>query len=184
MNQVFAKAEEGMRGALEHLKTELGKLRTGRANLGVLDSVRVNYGGVPMPLNQVATLAVPEPRLITIQPWDMQIVSEVEKAIIKANLGLSPSTDGRIIRLPIPAMTEERRLELVKQAKKSGEEIKIKIRACRRDANETLKEMQKKKLLSEDDFKRANERIQKLTDGEIAKVDEILTLKEKEIMKV
>lgn len=184
MDQVLTKAKAEMDAALEHYKVELGKLRTGRASLTMLDEIRVNYGGTQMPLNQVATLAVPEPRLITIQPWDAQLVSEIEKAISKSRLGITPSSDGKIIRLPIPPMTEERRLELVKQAKKYNEDAKVGIRQHRRDANEKIKALQKDGKLSEDDAKKGVERIQKLTDDEIAKTDELLAQKEKDIMKV
>lgn len=184
INDIFLSATKEMDVALEHLKAELSKLRTGRANITMLDDVRVSYSGSMLPLNQVATLAVPEPRLITIQPWDLQVLSEIEKAISKSNLGLTPSNDGKMIRLPIPPMTEERRVELVKQAKKYAEETKVRIRQHRRDANDLFKSQQKDGGFSEDDIKKAQERVQKMTDEKIVKTDEILSLKEKEIMKV
>lgn len=184
INDIFLSATEAMDVALEHLKAELSKLRTGRANITMLDDVRVSYSGSMLPLNQVATLAVPEPRLITIQPWDLQVLSEIEKAISKSNLGLTPANDGKMIRLPIPPMTEERRVELVKQAKKYAEETKVRIRQHRRDANDLFKSQQKDGGFSEDDIKKAQDRVQKMTDEKIAKTDEILSLKEKEIMKV
>lgn len=184
MEQLFKKIQDEMASTREHYKAELSKLRTGRANINILDEIRVNYGGAPMPLNQVATLAAPDPRLITIQPWDSQLLTEIEKAISKSKLGLTPSNDGKLIRLPIPPMTEERRLDLVKQAKKTNEEAKVRVRGYRRDGNERLKGMQKNGEISEDDCKKSTDRMQKLTDAEIAKIDEILSLKEKEIMKV
>ena len=184
MEEIFAGTKSEMDTALEHYKAELAKLRTGRASVSLLDEIRVNYGGSLMPLNQVATLAVPEPRLITIQPWDVKLLSEIEKAISKSRLGITPSSDGKIIRLPIPPMTEERRLDMVKQAKKYNEDAKVRIRQFRRDANDKLKARQKEGKLSEDDVKKAVDRVQKLTDSEIAKADDILSVKEKDIMKV
>jgi ribosome recycling factor len=169
---------------LDDLRRELGKIRTGRANLSVLDSVRVNYYGTPTPLTGVASLSVPEPRLITIKPWDKGLIKEIERGLKEANLGINPMNDGEIIRLPIPPLTEERRKEIAKQVRSKGEEHKVAIRNERRDANEKLKELLKKKSISEDDLKRANEKVQKETDQGIAKVDEVLHKKEKEVMEV
>jgi ribosome recycling factor len=169
---------------LDDLRRELGKIRTGRANLSVLDSVRVNYYGTPTPLAGVASLSVPEPRLITIKPWDKGLIKEIERGLKEANLGINPMNDGEIIRLPIPPLTEERRKEIAKQVRSKGEEHKVAIRNERRDANEKLKELLKKKSISEDDLKRANEKVQKETDQGIAKVDEVLHKKEKEVMEV
>ena len=169
---------------LDDLRRELGKIRTGRANLSVLDSVRVNYYGTPTPLTGVASLSVPEPRLITIKPWDKGLIKEIERGLKEANLGINPMNDGEIIRLPIPPLTEERRKEIAKQVRSKGEEHKVAIRNERRDANEKLKELLKKKSISEDDLKRTNEKVQKETDQGIARVDEVLQKKEKEVMEV
>jgi len=169
---------------LDDLRRELGKIRTGRANLSVLDSVRVNYYGTPTPLTGVASLSVQEPRLITIKPWDKGLIKEIERGLKEANLGINPMNDGEIIRLPIPPLTEERRKEIAKQVRSKGEEHKVAIRNERRDANEKLKELLKKKSISEDDLKRANEKVQKETDQGIARVDEVLHKKEKEVMEV
>ena len=169
---------------LEDLRRELGKIRTGRANLSILDSVKVAYYGTPTPLTGVASLTVPEPRLISIKPWEKSMIKEIERAIKEANLGINPMNDGEVIRLPIPPLTEERRKEIAKQVRTKGEDHKIAIRNERRDANEKLKELLKKKSISEDDLKRATERVQKETDQGITKVDEILQKKEKEVMEV
>jgi len=180
MNELKTRIEK----TLEDLRKELGKIRTGRANLAILDSVKVAYYGTPTPLTGVASLAVPEPRLITIKPWDKGMIKEIERAIKEANLGINPMNDGEVIRLPIPALTEERRKEIAKQVRTKGEDHKIAIRNERRDANEKLKELQKKKAISEDDLKRSTEKVQKETDQGIARVDEILNKKEKEVMEV
>jgi len=169
---------------LEDLRRELGKIRTGRANLSILDSVKVAYYGTPTPLTGVASLTVPEPRLISIKPWEKSMIKEIERSIKEANLGINPMNDGEVIRLPIPPLTEERRKEIAKQVRTKGEDHKIAIRNERRDANEKLKELLKKKSISEDDLKRATERVQKETDQGITKVDEILQKKEKEVMEV
>jgi ribosome recycling factor len=169
---------------LEDLRRELSKIRTGRANLSLLDAIKVDYYGTPTPLSGVASLSVPEPRLITIKPWDRSIIKDIEKAIKEANIGITPMNDGEIIRLPIPALTEERRKEIAKQVRTKGEDHKVAIRNERRDANEALKELQKKKTISEDDLKRTSERVQKETDQGVLKIDEIVQKKEKEIMEV
>jgi len=169
---------------LEALRAELMKLRTGRANLGMLDGVRVDYYGTLTPLNGVATLTVADPRLIVIKPWEKSLITAIEKAIREANLGLNPQTDSEVVRLPIPALTEERRKEIVKQVKVKGEEHKVAIRNERRDAKEMLEEYQKAGELSEDDAKKALEKVQKATDDGVKKVDEILVAKEKEVMQV
>jgi ribosome recycling factor len=170
--------------SVEDLKRELGKLRTGRASPSLLDGVRVPYYGTPTPLTGVASISVPEPRLITIKPWDKGVIKDIEKAIREANLGLNPMNDGEIIRLPIPALTEERRKDIAKQVRQKGEEHKVAIRNVRRDANEMLKDALKEKAISEDDLKRAGERVQKETDQGIARVDEVIQKKEKEVMEV
>jgi ribosome recycling factor len=169
---------------LDDLRRELGKIRTGRANLSILDGVRVDYYGTPTPLTGVASLAVPEPRMITVKPWDKSALKDIERALKEANLGLNPMNDGEIIRLPIPPLTEERRKDIAKQVRSKGEEHKVATRNVRRDSNELLKEMLKEKTITEDDLKRANEKVQKETDAGIAKIDEIIQKKEKEIMEV
>lgn len=169
---------------LDDLKRELGKVRTGRANTAILDGIMVNYYGTPTPLSGVASLSVPEPRLIVVKPWDKSQLKDIEKALKEANLGITPMNDGEIIRLPMPAMTEERRKEIAKQVKAKGEEHKVAIRNVRRDANERLKSLLKDKKLTEDDMKRTTDKVQKETDAGIAKVDEVVAKKEKEVMEV
>ena len=169
---------------LEDLKRDLSKVRTGRASTSILDGIRVDYYGTPTPLSGVANLNTPEPRLITIKPWDKGTLKDIEKAIREANIGLNPMNDGEIIRLPFPPLTEERRRDIAKQVKSKGEEHKVAIRNVRRDANEMLKELLKDKSITEDDLKRATERVQKETDAGVLKVDEIVAKKEKEVMEV
>jgi ribosome recycling factor len=184
LNDVYKDMRQKMDGAIAALKREFGTLRAGRASISVLDSVTVEYYGTPTPLNQVATLSVPESRLIVIQPWEARLLPDIEKAIMKSDLGLTPTNDGKVIRLAFPPLTEERRKELVKVAKKMTEEAKVAVRNIRRDGNDLLKEMEKEKEISEDDLKRGQEEIQKITDSYIAKIDEALSHKEKEIMEV
>ncbi len=169
---------------MEDLKKELSKIRTGRASLSVLEGVRVNYYGTPTPLTGVASLAVPEPRLITIKPWEKGLIKEIEKALGEANLGLTPMNDGELIRLPIPPLTEERRKDIAKQVRTKGEDHRVAVRNERRDANERLKALLKDKKISEDESKRTETRTQKETDGGIAQVDQIVQKKEKEVMEV
>ena len=159
-------------------------MRTGRASVALLDDVKVDYYGTPTPLNQVGTLAVPEPRLITIQPWEKKLIPEIERAIFKSDLGLNPTSDGALVRIVIPALTEERRKEMVKLVKRMGEETKIVLRNVRRDANDGLKKMEKNKEISEDDLKRGEKEIQDLTDQYVKKVDEVVAVKEKEVMEI
>ncbi len=175
---------EKMEATVEVFKKEIASIRTGRASLALLDGITVDYYGNQTPLNQVATLSVPEPRLITIQPWEQKIIPEIEKAIMKSDLGLTPTNDGKTIRLAIPPLTEERRKELVKVVKKRAEESRVALRNIRRDVLEEIKKLQKEKSLSEDEVKRWNEEVQKITDTYIKKVDELLSHKEKEIMEV
>lgn len=175
---------ERMDTTIEVFRKELASIRTGRASLALLDGIMVDYYGTPTPLNQVATLTVPEPRLITIQPWEQKIIPEIEKAILKSDLGLTPTNDGKTIRLAIPPLTEERRKELVKVVKKKAEEARVALRNIRRDILEEVKKAQKDKNLSEDEAKRWNDEVQKITDSYIKKVDEMLNHKEKEIMEV
>ncbi len=169
---------------LDDLKQNLAKIRTGRANAAMLDSVRVDNYGTPTPLNQCAALGVPEPRLITVKPWDKGIIKEIEKAIRDANLGLNPMNDGEIIRVPIPALTEERRKDIAKQVKSKGEEHKVAIRNERREANERLKELLKAKSITEDESKRANDKVQKETDAGVKTVEDLVAKKEKEVLEV
>ncbi len=173
-----------MDAALEHLKRDLAGLRTGRASLALLDGVRVDYHGTPVPLKQVGTLGIPESRLITIQPWEPPLIKEIERAILASGLGLTPSNDGKVIRIPLPLLTEERRKELSKVCKKHAEETKVQIRTVRRERNEELKKLQKESKLTEDDLRRAEAEVQKLTDQYIQNVDQILKKKEEEILEV
>ena len=175
---------EQIKRSIEALKLSMTKIRTGRANAAMLDGVRVSYYGTPTPLAQCAAVAVPEPRLITVKPWDKGILKDIEKALLEANLGLTPQNDGEIIRLPIPPLTEQRRKEIAKQVKATGEEHKVAIRNDRRDANEKLKGLLKEKQITEDENKRAQEKVQKETDGGVTKVDEAMARKEKEVMEV
>lgn len=184
MQDFKKKATEKMNATIEVFKKDLSSIRTGRASLALLDGITVDYYGTPTPLNQVATLGVPDPRQITIQPWDTKIIPDIEKAILKSNLGITPTNDGKMIRLNIPPLTEERRKELVKVAKKKAEDARIAIRNIRRDINEEIKKAEKEKLLSEDNAKKLHEEIQKITDSFIVKIDDILHNKEKEIMEV
>ena len=173
-----------MEGAIDALKKEFGSVRTGRASLSLLDGIMVDYYGTLTPLQQLASLSVPESRQIAIQPWEQRIIPEIEKAIMKSDLGLTPSNDGKFIRIGIPPLTEERRKQLVKVVKKRAEEAKVAIRNIRRDTNEELKKLEKEKHLSEDDAKKSHDEIQKLTDFYITKIDEVLKHKENEIMEV
>jgi ribosome recycling factor len=176
--------QDGIKKSIEALRSQLTKIRTGRANAAMLDGVRVDYYGTPTPLAQCAAVAVPEPRLITVKPWDKSILKDLEKAIYEANLGLTPQNDGEIIRLPVPPMTEQRRKEIAKQVKGVGEDHKVAIRNERRDANERLKVLLKDKVITEDDKKRSEEKVQKETDAGIAQVDEVVAKKEKEVLEV
>jgi ribosome recycling factor len=183
-NAVRQKVVQHMEGALEHLKRDLAGLRTGRASVGLLDGIRVDYYGTPTPLKQVANVATPEVRLITVQPWETNMIKEIEKAIAASNLGLNPSNDGKIIRVPLPPLTEERRRELTKVCKKHGEDTKVQLRGFRRDGNEELKKLQKDAKLTEDELRKAEQEIQKLTDQYVQKIDEVIRKKEQEILEV
>jgi len=184
MKETISSFEQANAGAIKSLKEHLGKVRTGRANVSQLDGVMVDYYGTPTPIKQVANLSTPDARTIQVQAWESGILASVEKAIIGANLGLTPMNDGKLIRVPVPPLTEERRKDLVKQCKKMGEDAKIAIRNNRRDANESLKKLEKDKAMSEDEGKRAQEEVQKKTDVSIAEVDKILVEKEKEILTI
>ena len=181
---IFKEMKDKMDKAIDVFHRELAKLRTGRASLSIFEGVRVDYYGTPTPINQLATMSVPESRLITIQPWDASVLADIEKAIMNSDLGFTPTNDGKLIRISIPQLTEERRKDIVKVAKKVAEECKIAIRNNRRDANESIKKVEKDKAISQDDFKKAQTQIQEITDKYIAKIDDILKHKEKEIMEV
>lgn len=183
-SDVIDQVREKMDSSVEAFKRELVKIRTGRASLSLLDGISVDAYGSAMPLNQVGTLTIPESRMIAIQPWDPQMLSVIEKAILSSDLGLTPANDGKIIRLTIPQLTEERRKELVKQVKKVAEDFKVAIRNVRREANETLKNLKKDKEISEDDMFRLQEEAQQATDSYIKSIDETAAGKEKEIMEV
>lgn len=170
--------------ATARLKRELAKVRTGRANPAVLDGITVDYYGQPTPIAQAATIKVPEPRLITVTPWDKALIGAIERAINMAETGLNPNNDGSVIRLPIPALTQERRQEFVKQAKKIAEDARVAVRAGRRDANDMIKALEKDKEISEDEMHRATAKVQDMTDACTAKIEEILSEKEKEILEV
>jgi ribosome recycling factor len=178
------KIKDKMEKALEALKKDLAAVRTGRASLSILDGILVDYYGTPTPIDHVATLAVPESRLITIQPWEPKLISEIEKAIQKSDLGLNPNNDGKLIRVAIPPLTEERRKQIVKQVHKRGEDAKVSIRNIRRDGNEEVKKLEKAEHISKDDTKRSTDEIQQITDSNIKKVDEIISHKETELMEV
>lgn len=184
LNDVYKDIKNKMEGAVTSLKREFGTLRAGRASLSVLDGLTVDYYGLMTTINQVATLSVPESRLIVIQPWEAKILPDIEKAIMKSDLGLTPTNDGKVIRLAFPPLTEERRKDLVKVAKKMTEEAKVAVRNIRREGNDFLRDMEKEKEISEDDLKKGQEEIQKITDSYIARIDETLSHKEKEIMEV
>ena len=170
--------------ALSDLQHEMASIRTGRASVSILDQIRVDYYGTPTPLNQVANLHVPEPSLITIQPWDVSLIGAIEKSIRVSDLGLNPANDGKVIRLPIPPLTEERRKELVKKLHGIAEHHRVSMRNVRRDGNEAVKKLLKDKKITEDEDKRAHDEIQKLTDAYMAKVDQAAKTKEKEILEI
>jgi ribosome recycling factor len=182
IEDTLQETRERMGKTITDLEKELKRVRTGRASLSLLDGIRVDYYGTQTPLNQMASLSVPESRLIVIQPWDVSAIKEIEKAILKSDLGLTPSSDGKLIRIAIPPLTEERRKELVKVVSKICEEHKIAARNIRRDANDLLKGFKKDGDISEDDAFKAQDSVQKITDDFIAKIDEIYKEKEKEIL--
>jgi len=184
LNDIYADAQERMDKAQESLERDFRKLRTGRASVSLVDGIRVDYYGTATPLNQLATLTIPDPRTIMIQPWDTSVIGEVEKAILKSELGLTPMNDGKIIRINIPPLTTERRRELVKLVKKMSEEAKVAVRNIRRDANEMIKDLKKEKEMSEDDQFRAQEETQKITDDLIKRIDTAYAAKEKEILEI
>lgn len=180
----FDKLEERMNKTLSVLEENFSEIRAGRANPAVLNKITVEYYGVPTPINQVAGISVPEARLIVIQPWDASVLKEIERAILTSDIGLNPNNDGKVIRLSFPELTEERRKDLVKDVKKIAEESKVSIRAIRRDGIDEAKEMEKESLITEDELKKAEDQIQKLTDKKISEIDNMLEKKEKEIMSI
>ncbi len=184
VNDIKKDSETRMQKSVDALKAELSKLRTGRASTAVLDHIKVSYYGNDVPLSQVANVAVADARTLTIQPWEKPMVAVIEKAIMESNLGLNPMTAGNLIRVPVPALTEERRRDLTKVVKGTGEDAKIAIRNVRRDANQHLKNLLKEKKVTEDEERRAQDDVQKLTDRFVAEVDKLLSAKEKELMEI
>ncbi|MGX9133694.1 ribosome recycling factor [Rummeliibacillus sp. JY-2-4R] len=182
--EVMSKAEEKMTKSIQSFTRSLATIRAGRANASLLDHVSVDYYGAPTPINQLAGVSVPEARLLVIQPYDKTILGDIEKALLKSDIGITPTNDGNVIRLTIPALTEERRKELVKQVKKEAEEAKVIVRNVRRDANDDLKKSEKAGEITEDDLRGFSDDIQKLTDANIVKIDQIAKEKENEIMSV
>jgi ribosome recycling factor len=184
IKEVEANVLQRMEKALADLQHEMASIRTGRASLSILDHIRVDYYGTPTPLNQVANLHVPEPSLITIQPWDASQIGPIEKSIRTSDLGLNPSNDGKLIRLPIPPLTEERRKDLVKKLHGVAEHHRVSVRNIRRDGNENVKKLLKDKKVTEDDDKKAHDEIQKMTDGYMGKIDQAAKTKEKDILEI
>jgi len=185
MNEaIFTQLQKEMDGSVAALRKELGKLRTGRASTSLLENIMVEYYGATTPLNQLSTLSAPEPRLLVIQPFDRSAMAEIERAILKSDLGLTPNNDGKIIRIPIPQLTEERRKDLVKHVKKVAEEYRVSVRNHRRVAIEHLKEAEKKKEITADDAKHGQDRVQKITDDFIGRIDKVVKAKEEEVMEV
>ena len=182
--QVLDQAQEKMTKSIGAFSRELASIRAGVANASLLDRISIDYYGAPTPINQMAGISVPEARLLVIQPYDKSILGEIEKAIMRSELGITPTNDGNIIRLAVPALTEERRKELVKKVKKEAEEAKIAVRNVRRDANDDLKKLEKNGEITEDELRGFGEDIQKLTDDSIVKIDDLVKEKEKEILKV
>lgn len=183
-NELLSSGEDRMKKAVQNLTKELSTLRAGRANPSLLEKIQIDYYGAPTPLNQLASISVPEARLLVVQPYDKSVIDEIEKAILKSDLGLTPSNDGDVIRISIPPLTEERRAELVKLVKKYAEENKVAVRNIRRDINDDLKKSEKNGEITEDELRRLTDEVQKLTDKYIAQIDKIVDEKEKEIMEV
>ncbi len=184
VKELLEDAKRRMAKSVETFKNEVARVRTGRASVALLDGIKVDYYGTQMPLNQMATITVQDARLIVVQPWDVSAISAIEKAIQRAELGLNPVNDGKIIRISVPPLTEERRKELVKMVRKMAEEARVAVRNVRRDILNDLKDLKKEGKISEDDFYRAQEQLQKITDEYIDKIDDILAQKEKDIMTV
>ena len=183
-DDVIKNTEVGMNKSIDALKRDFGKVRTGRASMTLLDDVMVNYYGTPTQVSQLATLAIPESRMITIQPWEKNLIPEIEKAIYKADLGVSPSSDGELIRLSLPSLTEETRKDMAKLVKKIGEDHKINVRTVRREANEKLKKLEKDKDITQDELKKGEKDVQELTDRFVALIDASVHSKEKEVMEI
>lgn len=184
INSILQETKDKMGKSIEALKKEMQRVRTGRASANMLDAVKVDYYGALTPLNQMASVSVPESRLITIQPWDATAIKAIEKGILKSNIGLTPSSDGKIVRISVPPLTEERRKEIVKMVNKTCEDFKVALRNIRRDSNEMLKSLKKDGDISEDDQFKAQDKVQKITDEQVAVVDSIYSDKEKEILEV
>lgn len=184
IHEIVQEAEEKMTKTVDVLKKDLASLRAGRATPALLDKIQVDYYGALTPVNQMANVNVPEARLLLIQPWDKSTIPAIEKAILKSDLGLTPSNDGNVIRIGVPQLTEERRKELVKVVKKKSEEARVAVRNVRRDTNDMIKELEKEREVSEDDSKRALDEVQKITDKFVKKIDDVMNGKEKEIMEV
>jgi ribosome recycling factor len=182
LDDIYQDARESMGKTITALNNDLNRVRTGRANLSLLDGIRVDYYGTPTPVNQMASLSVPESRLITIQPWDVSVIKDIEKALLKSDLGLTPSNDGKIVRIAIPPLTEERRKQLAKSVHKICEDHKIAIRNIRRDANDLLKSLKKDGEIAEDEAFKGQDQVQKITDEFVKQIDDIFKEKEKEIL--
>ncbi len=182
LNDVYDDTRTRMEKSISHLTKDLSAIRTGRASVGLVEDIKITYYGTPTPLNQVASLSVPESRMIVIQPWDKGVLKEIERAITNSGLGLTPTSDGNVVRIVFPPLTQERRKELTKLVKKMGEDCKVAIRNIRRDANAQIKELEKEKMISEDDAKKGTKEVQQITDEFIGKVDRIIEEKEKEIL--
>lgn len=184
LNDIYADVKDRMNKAIAALKKEFASIRAGRANTALLDRITVDYYGVPTPIPQMATVSAPEARLLVIQPWDKNIIPEIEKAILKSDLGITPNNDGSVIRLALPQLTQERRNELVKLIKKKGEEGRVAVRNIRRDGNDMVKDLEKENEISEDDSRRAQDEIQKITDNFIKEIDQVIAKKEEEVLEV
>ncbi len=184
INEIYKETRDRMAKSVKALEKEMTRVRTGRASMTMLDGVKVDYYGTLTPLNQMASIAIPESRMITVQPWDISAIKEVEKGILKANIGLTPSSDGKIIRITIPPLTEDRRREIAKAVHNSCEEFKVAVRNIRRDSNDTLKSLQKDGDISEDDNFRAQKEVQDITDEFIQKIEAVFAAKEKEILEL
>ncbi|WJW76577.1 ribosome recycling factor [Thiohalobacter sp. IOR34] len=184
IDEIIEDAKVRMGKSVESLKTDLSKLRTGRAHTSLLDHIMVDYYGSPTPLKQVANVAVEDARTLTVTPWEKNMVQVIEKAILESDLGLNPNTAGTVMRIPLPPLTEERRKDMIRLVRQEGEAARVAIRNIRRDANNDFKELLKEKEISEDDARRAEERVQKLTDQFVAEIDQILQAKEKELMEI
>lgn len=184
IKDIIQKAEEKMKKTISVLKSDLSTMRAGRANPTMLDRIQVDYYGSPCPLNQVANIAAPEPRVLVISPWEKSLMKEIEKAILTSDLGINPSNDGSVIRLVVPELTEETRRNLVKNVKKTGEEAKVALRSIRREANDKIKALKKDGEITEDELKNSEEKVQKIIDSFVKEVDTIIVAKEKEIMSI